>query len=164
MINLTKHYGNLTANERFVAAVEALARKDYQEARRLGETCPKYSYKSLRDIRFTIKYERLNIVVGAYMAQYYKLLSKFYLLVMDKNQGQEELVGILNYSVELKAMQLAFEQFAQQIGLTVEAIFISTGYQLDDMGLPQMDLDSLDGRINESAASYKDVFMGIWDC
>lgn len=164
MVNLVKHYAKLTAEERFVAAIEALARKDYVEARRLGETCPKFTYEPMRDVRFTIKYERLNIVVGTYMAMHYKLLSKLYCLAVIEEKGVDELTQFLMHLLELKAMELAFEQFAQQLGLTVEAIFISTGHTLDDMGLPAMDLSSFHDRVKECAVSYKDNFMGIWGC
>ena len=42
-IELSKHYDTLTAPERLKVALDAMARGDWDEARKLGETCPKSS-------------------------------------------------------------------------------------------------------------------------
>ena len=41
-----KHYGQLSPQERTNLTVLALARNDTQEADRLLDTCPKYTYRA----------------------------------------------------------------------------------------------------------------------
>ncbi|MDB5328918.1 MAG: hypothetical protein JWP03_69 [Phycisphaerales bacterium] len=42
----SRHYGTLTAHERFALLVEAMARRDDREADRLGDTCPRRTYRA----------------------------------------------------------------------------------------------------------------------
>jgi hypothetical protein len=42
----SRHYGSLTAHERFALLVEAMARRDDREADRLGDTCPRLTYRA----------------------------------------------------------------------------------------------------------------------
>jgi hypothetical protein len=42
----SRHYGALSAHERFALTVEAMARRDDSEADRLGDTCPRCTYRA----------------------------------------------------------------------------------------------------------------------
>jgi hypothetical protein len=42
----SRHYGSFTAHERFALLVEAMARRDDREADRLGDTCPRLTYRA----------------------------------------------------------------------------------------------------------------------
>ena len=42
---LDKHYGMLSATERFALMIEAMARRDERECDRLEETCPRFMYR-----------------------------------------------------------------------------------------------------------------------
>ncbi|MCW2892951.1 MAG: hypothetical protein JWO75_2440 [Actinomycetia bacterium] len=42
----SRHYGTLIAHERFALTVEAMARRDDREADRLGDTCPRCTYRA----------------------------------------------------------------------------------------------------------------------
>ena len=72
MTDSTKHYATLTADERLKLHVEAAARGDWQEAERLGETCPKIKYAAQRDMAYTRKYQDLQTIVLFHLAHFYQ--------------------------------------------------------------------------------------------
>ncbi len=77
MIDLTKHYATLTADERLKLHVEAAARGDWQEAERLGETCPRYQYVPQRDLAYTGKYVNLQSIVLFHAAFFTNIVARW---------------------------------------------------------------------------------------
>jgi hypothetical protein len=58
-----RHYGTLTAHERFALLVEAMARRDDREADRLGDSCPRLTYR-VEDQAFRERMRLAHTIAG----------------------------------------------------------------------------------------------------
>jgi hypothetical protein len=72
---LGKLYDRLTPEERFRLSVEATARGDEEESRRLNEGCPRHSY-TLNDMRFSWRWEAARDLTMAVLLDLSQHLSK----------------------------------------------------------------------------------------
>ncbi len=73
MIKLSKHYDTLTAPERLILSIDAMARGYQYSANLLGETCPKFQYKEQRDLAYTGKYQDLQTMALLHAAIFYEV-------------------------------------------------------------------------------------------
>src|SRR4051812_22744984 len=71
---ITRHYGALTASERFALTIEAMARGDEKDADRLEETCPRFTY-SHADAEFQDRLRRSYLIALLAMVNLQKLLA-----------------------------------------------------------------------------------------
>ena len=123
MKDLTKHYDTLTAPERLKVAIDAMARGDWDEARTLGESCPKIAYQPQRDLAYTSKFQSLQTMALLHAVNFYQLTCE------------------MRHS-ELIATVEAWKRFCDYAGFDHDAVLKAFGLKLDPAqmnALPQGD-------------------------
>lgn len=135
MINLSKHYDTLTAPERLILVIEAIARDDEQEAKLLSETCPKFHYNEQRDLAFTGKYQTLQAMALLHAVMFYRTRAAM-LAAMMLNQfipdGNTQATYELRRS-ELMAHIAAWRRFCDCAGFVPDIALKAFGLTLDPM-------------------------------
>ena len=119
MKDLTKHYGTLTAPERLKVALDAMGRADWDEVRKLGETCPKIAYQPQRDLAYTSKFQSLQTIALLHAVSFYQL-------------ANEMRLG------ELIAMVEAWKRFCDYVGFDPETVLKAFGLKLETSWLDDM--------------------------
>lgn len=135
MINLSKHYNSLTAPERLILAIDAMARDDQQEAKLLSETCPKFRYNEQRDIAFTGKYQTLQAMALLHAAMFYEVRGAM-LAAMMLNQFIPDGNTQATYErrrAELMAHIAAWQRFCDCAGFDPDTAIKAFGLTLDPM-------------------------------
>jgi hypothetical protein len=133
MKDLTRHYGNLKADERLKVAIDAMARRDWLEVERLGETCPKIKYVAQRDLAYTGKFTELQTIALIHAAVFWKCRGSMVAAMLMQDAG-----AYSRRYAELLAMIEAFDRFCEQAGFEAETVMLAFGLVLD--------LDIIDGQ------------------
>ena len=136
MIDISKHYGTLTAPERLKLSIEAMARGDWDEAGKLGGSCPKIAYQPQRDMAFTGKYQSLQVMALLHAVNFYQLTCE------------------MRHS-ELIATVEAWQRFCEYAGFDPETTLKAFGLKLETSWLD--DLPPGDGP-NEDLT--EDIYQG----
>lgn len=135
MIKLSKHYDTLTAPERLILVMDAMARGDYSEANLLGETCPKVQYKPQRDLAYTSKYQDLQTIVLLHAAIFYEVRGAMlaawmlYHFMPDGNRQS----AYARRRAELMAHIAAWKRFCDYAGFDPDTTLKAFGLKLDPM-------------------------------
>ncbi len=152
MKDITRHYGNLKADERLKVAVDAMSRGDWEEVRRLGDTCPKIAYVAQRDLAFTGKYSALNTVVLFHAAFFWKYQSAMF----STSETNDDAV-LLQAVENLLVMQEAWTRFCTYAGFDADTVLRAFGFTLDS--LPRGDMKLNEATIDEM---YR-IYLGMWE-
>ena len=162
MIKVSKHYDTLTAPERLILAIDAIARGDQHEANLLGETCPKFRYNEQRDLAYTGKYQDLQTMALLHGAMFYEvrgamlaaMLLNHFMLDGNTRSAYER------RRVELMAIIAAWQRFCDSAGLDPDTTLKAFGLNLDPMlegtlaGEPELE----EAMVNELYQSH----LRIW--
>ena len=120
MIDLAKHYHTLTASERLQLSIDAMARQDYEELGKLGETCPRYTYQSQREIAYTSKY--LNLQSMALLLAY-----TLHLFAPTR----ERLADYKHRRADLLALIEAWRRVCNYAGFDPDSVTLAFGLELE---------------------------------
>lgn len=162
MIKLSKHYDTLTAPERLILAIDAMARGDQYEANLLGETCPKFQYKEQRDLAYTGKYQDLQTMALLHAAIFYEVRGAMLAAMMlnhfmpDGNMQS----AYRRRRAELMAYIAAWKRFCDYAGFDPDATLKAFGFTLDPMleDIPAVDVQPDEAMIDEIFQSH----LRIW--
>ena len=143
MNNISKHYDTLTAPERLILAMDAMARGDQYEANLLGETCPKFQYKEQRDLAYTGKYQDLQTMALLHAAMFYEVRGAM-LVGVALNHFMPD--GRMRSACERRRAELmahiaAWKRFCDYAGFDPDTTLKAFGITLDPM-LEDMDADT----------------------
>jgi hypothetical protein len=133
MINLAKHYHTLTASERLQLSIDAMARQDYEELAKLGETCPRYTYQSQREIAYTSKYLNLQsmaLLHAAYFWQYRGTMLLAYTLHLFA-PTRERLADYKHRRADLLALIEAWRRVCNYAGFDPDSVTLAFGLELE---------------------------------
>ena len=147
MKNLTKHYGILTPDERLKAALDAMARGDWQEAGTFGATCPKVQYAAQRDLSFTGKFQSLQVMTLLHAVSFNQALYSIVVAMYT----QDTRAYSLRYA-ELMAFTGAWKRFCDYAGFDPDTVLRAFGLELDPArmhDLPAGDIDPNEAMIDE---------------
>lgn len=162
MIKLSKHYDTLTAPERLILAMDAMARGDQYEANLLGETCPKFQYKEQRDLAYTGKYQDLQTMALLHAAIFYErrgaMLAAMMLYLFMPDVNRRPAYG--RRRAELMEHIAAWQRFCDYAGFDPDATLKAFGFTLDPMleDIPAVDAQPDEAMIDEIFQSY----LRIW--
>ena len=151
MINLSKHYGTLTAPERLKVAIDAMARGDWEEVRKLGETCPKIIYQPQRDLAFTGKYQSLQVMALLHAVSFYQIRGAMIAALYTQDT--------MSYSLrhaDLMAYIEAWQRFCEYAGLEPETVLKAFGLKVETSWMN--DLPQGDGEPNEDM--IEEIYQG----
>ena len=151
MIDLSKHYDTLTAPERLKVALDAMARGDWEEVRKLGETCPKITYQPQRDLAFTDKYQSLQTMALLHAVSFYQIRGA---MIAALYTG-DTLAYSLRHA-EMMAYIEAWQRFCEYAGLEPETVLKAFGLKLETSWLD--DMPPGDGELDEDLT--KDIYQG----
>lgn len=162
MIKLSKHYDTLTAPERLILAMDAMARGDQYEANLLGETCPKFQYKEQRDLAYTGKYQDLQTMALLHAAIFYEVRGTM-LAAMMLNHFMP--YGNMRSAYERRRAELmahiaAWKRFCDYAGFDPDTTLKAFGLTLDPMleDIPAVDVQPDEAMIDEIFQSH----LKIW--
>ncbi len=147
MKDITRHYGNLKADERLKVVIDAMSRGDWLEVGRLGDTCPKIVYMAQRDIAFTEKYLNLQTVVYFHAVFFWKMQHLMLAAILTKNEDV-----LLQAGENLLAMQEAWTRFCAYAGFDADTLLLAFGFTLDNM--PRGDIKLNEVMIEEMYQAY----------
>jgi hypothetical protein len=149
MKNLTKLYGNLAAVERLHVIFDAMARGDWEEARTLGDTCPKVQYVAQRDMTFTSKVQSLQTIALLHAAFFWKLQGSTYAAALAKDDDV-----CARCCAELVAIVEAFDRFCHYAGFDAETVLLACGLRLETDRLPIGEIEPDEATIERLYQSY----------
>lgn len=162
MIKLSKHYDTLTAPERLILAMDAMARGDQYEANLLGETCPKFQYKEQRDLAYTGKYQDLQTIALLHAVIFYEVRGAM-LAAMMLNHFMPD--GNMRSAYERRRAELmahiaAWQRFCDYAGFDPDTTLKAFGLKLD----PMLE-DTLPGDTEPDGSMIDEIFQShlrIW--
>lgn len=162
MIKLSKHYNTLTAPERLILAMDAMARGDQYEANLLGETCPKFQYKEQRDLAYTGKYQDLQTMALLHAAIFYEVRGTMLaamMLNLFMPDGNTK-ATYKRWRAELMAYIAAWQRFCDYAGFDPDTTLKAFGFTLDPMleDMPAGDTEPDEAMIDEIFQSH----LRIW--
>jgi len=158
MNNISKHYDTLTAPERLILVIDAIARDDQQEAKLLGETCPKFLYKEQRDLAFTGKYQDLQAMALLHAAMFYKaqgaMMAAMALNHFMPNRNTQS--AYERRRAELMAYITAWKRFCDYAGFDPDTTLMAFSLTLDPMleDTPATDTQPNEAMIDEIFQSH----------
>ncbi len=133
----TKIYERLTPNERFLAFVEAAARRDEEELDRLNVTCPKKTYQIEDPAYFLPKTNAMLITLIAHVdAAWHAELASFSmaLLILGSGKHEEKAVDSLGVFVRRYRTQMdGFANFCEKIGVNPVSLRQAAGCRVGPM-------------------------------
>jgi hypothetical protein len=133
----TKIYERLTPNERFLAFVEAAARRDEEELERLNVTCPMKTYQIEDPAYFLPKTNAMLITLSAHVdAAWHSELASFSmaLLILGSGKHEEKAVDSLGVFVRRYRTHMdGFAKFCDAIGVNAESLRQALGCRVGPM-------------------------------
>jgi len=133
----TKIYERLTPNERFLAFVEAAARRDEEELDRLNTTCPMKTYQIEDPAYFLLKTNAMLITLIAHVdAAWHSELASFSmaLLILGGGKHEEKAIDCLGVFVRRYRTQTdGFAKFCDAIGVNPESLRQAAGCRVGPM-------------------------------
>jgi hypothetical protein len=140
--DITKNYALLTNDERFRLFVEAIGRKDLQDADRLDNSCPRKTYK-MPDWDYTRKKVRFVFLAQCHLAELFKFdaLAHLALVVQLAHEGEDDGLESAEAAADVfkklisvrAAKQAAWERFCDLLGVKPSAIANQLQPQPDDL-------------------------------
>lgn len=146
MKDLSKHYGTLTADERLKVAFDAMARGDWQEARTLGETCPKVQYVAQRDMAFTGKFGDLQLIAFIHAVFFWK--NQYSVMTA---MAAHDMTACTRCCIQLASQVEAFDRFCEHAGYKAETVLLACGLVLDR--------DTLDNTIKPDETMIESMYQ-----
>ena len=165
----TKIYERLTPNERFLAFVEAAARRDEEELERLNVTCPMKTYQIEDPAYFIPKINAMLITVIAHLdAAWHSELASFSmaLLILGSGKHEERAVDSLGVFVRRYRTHMdGFAKFCDAIGVNPESLRQAAGCRIGPM--TEMALQIADNYVDtipvpDEVAAVADQLMAVW--
>ena len=165
----TKIYERLTPNERFLAFVEAAARRDEEELDRLNVTCPMKTYQIEDPAYFIPKINAMLITLIAHLdAAWHSELASFSmaLLILGSGKHEERAVDSLGVFVRRYRTHMdGFAKFCDAIGVNPESLRQAAGCRIGPM--TEMALEIADNYVDtipvpDEVAAVADQLMAVW--
>lgn len=153
MINVSKHYDTLTAPERLILAVGALGRGDQQEAARLADACPKFSYNEQRDLAFTGRYQVLQTIALLHAASFYEVRGAMLAAAILMLDGGAKAI-YAQRRAELIAHIAAWQRFCDYVGLDPVSTMKAFGFTLNPMLNDALTSEPDEAMVDEIYQSY----------
>ena len=126
MKDLSKHYGNLKSDERLKAALDAMARGDWEEAGTLSEACPKVQYVAQRDLAYTGKFMALQAMALLHAASFYQTRGAIIAALFTRDKRAYSL-----RRAELMTQVKAWQRFCDYAGFESDTVLKAFGLTLD---------------------------------
>ena len=165
----TKIYERLTPNERFLAFVEAAARRDEEELERLNVTCPMKTYQIEDPAYFIPKSDAIVLTLTAHLdAAWHSELASFSmaLLVLGCSKHEEKAIESLGIFVRRYRTHMdGFAKFCDAIGVDAESLRQAVGCRIGPM--TEMTLQIADDHVDttpvpDEVAAVADQLMAGW--
>ena len=165
----TKIYERLTPNERFLAFVEAAARRDEEELDRLNVTCPMKTYQIEDPAYFIPKINAMLITVIAHLdAAWHSELASFSmaLLILGSGKHEERAVDSLGVFVRRYRTHMdGFAKFCDAIGVNAENLRQAAGCRIGPMAEMALEIahDYADtAPVPEQVDAVANQLLAIW--
>ena len=126
MSDISKHYGSLSPVERLQAAIDAMGRGDWDEAKTLSDACPKVQYVAQRDMAYTSKFQSLQTLSLLHALSFWQ---GFNALMATMRTGDARTYAMQHG--ELMAFIGAWKRFCAYVGFDSDAVLKAFGLQLD---------------------------------
>ncbi len=150
MRDITRHYGNLTADERLKVVIDAFARGDWEEVEKLRDTCPKVQYVAQLDFAYTGKYSKLQTMVLFHVIFFWSNQSAMFATKND---------DVLVQSVEnLFVIQEAWTRFCTHAGFDADTVLMAFGFPL--VNIPRGDMKLNEAMTDETYRAYVQMWEG----
>lgn len=166
----TKIYERLTPNERFLAFVDAAARRDEEELDRLNTTCPMKNYQIEDPAYFLPKTNAMMITLIAHVdAAWHSELASFSmaLLILGNGKYDKRAIDCLGVFVRRYRTHMdGFEKFCEAIGVSPETLRQAVGCKAGPM--TEMALEIADDYGDTTPAvdevdAVADQLLAIWN-
>ena len=165
----TKIYERLTPNERFLAFVEAAARRDEEELDRLNVTCPMKTYQIEDPAYFLPKTSAMLITLIAHLdAAWHSELAGFSMVLLTLGSGKHEEKAIESLGIFVRRYRThmdGFAKFCDAIGVNAENLRQAAGCRIGPM--TEMALEIADDYVDttpvpDEVAVVADQLMAGW--
>ncbi|HET7098415.1 MAG TPA: hypothetical protein VFJ68_13580 [Casimicrobiaceae bacterium] len=133
MKDLSRHYAQLTSDERFRLFFDAAGRRDVQEMDRLNDSCPRKQYLT-DDWEYMIKkvwFSKMALYESRVVARLEMIATLGLVLALAHDEDDERtpvIESILDQALsQREATMVAWERFCAQVGIKPESVGTTLG-------------------------------------